>query len=344
MTPDPLISLIIAGLLTVVGMLLFWPDRGFFWSWQQARQTTQQVLIEDALKHAYDCEMSGHSPTVNSIAGSLHVTDNQAAHLLERMEARDLLHRQADRLFLTAAGREYALQVIRAHRLWERYLADETGYDQSEWHALAKRHEHTLLPAEADVLSARLGHPTHDPHGDPIPTETGQMIPHGGRPLSAVETDRPLHMVHVEDEPEAVYAQLVALGLHPGMEIRVIERSPERIRYWDGLDEHVLAPVVATNVSVVPLPAQQEVELNSANQLSNLNLGEKAEVLSLSHACPTPERRRLMDLGILPGTVIGAEMTSPSGDPTAYRVRDALIALRREQADLIFTTPVEEAA
>jgi DtxR family Mn-dependent transcriptional regulator len=344
MTPDPLISLIIAGLLTVVGVLLFWPDRGFFWSWQRARQTTEQVLIEDALKHAYDCEMSGHSPTVDSIAGSLNVTDNQAAHLLEKMEARDLLHRQADRLSLTVAGREYALQVIRAHRLWERYLADETGYDQSEWHALAHRHEHTLLPAEADVLSARLGHPTHDPHGDPIPTETGQMMPHGGRPLSAVETDRPLRIVHVEDEPQAVYAQLVALGLHPGMEIRVIERTPERIRYWDGLDEHVLAPVVATNVSVVPLPAQQDVGLSAAGRLSHLKLGEKAQVVSLSHAYPRPERHRLMDLGILPGTVIEAEMTSPGGDPTAYRVRDALIALRREQADLIFTTPVEEAA
>ena len=58
-------------------------------------------------------------------------------------------------------------------------------------------------------------------------------------------------------------------------------------------------------------------------------------VLNIARTSRGSERRRFMDLGILPGTVITAEIASPSGDPTAYRIRDALIALRREQAELI---------
>jgi Fe2+ transport system protein FeoA len=67
-------------------------------------------------------------------------------------------------------------------------------------------------------------------------------------------------------------------------------------------------------------------------------LGETAKVVNISHLCRGAERRRFMDLGILPGTVVKAEMISPSGDPTAYRVRGAVIGLRREQAALIHIT------
>jgi|TARA_B100000315_G_C14277128_1_gene451349 DtxR family Mn-dependent transcriptional regulator len=79
---------------------------------------------------------------------------------------------------------------------------------------------------------------------------------------------------------------------------------------------------------------------DDSERLSSLRLGESGSVVSLSTDCRGQERRRLMDLGILPGTVISAEMRSPSGDPTAYRIREALIALRHEQADMISITRV----
>lgn len=69
--------------------------------------------------------------------------------------------------------------------------------------------------------------------------------------------------------------------------------------------------------------------------LVTLKLGETAKVVQILPTCQGAERRRLMDLGILPGTVITAEMKSPSGDPTAYRIRGALIGLRQEQANAI---------
>ncbi len=69
--------------------------------------------------------------------------------------------------------------------------------------------------------------------------------------------------------------------------------------------------------------------------LSTLNPGEKATVVRISAACRGIERRRLLDLGIIPGTIVEAEMKSPSGDPTAYRIRDTTIALRKEQSNQI---------
>ena len=148
------------------------------------------------------------------------------------------------------------------------------------------------------------------------------------------QMSQPLLIVHIEDEPEAVYAQILAEDLHPGMEIQLIEVSPQRVRFWAGGDEHLLAPIVSANISVRPIP-DVEQEKAPGERLSQLRQGEKAEVLEILSGVRGSERRRLLDLGLLPGTVVTAELTSPQGDPKAYRVRDALIALRAEQAERI---------
>jgi len=342
--PEPLLYLLAFALVTAIGLLLFWPERGLFPRWQRARQITERVLIEDALKHIHEGEMMGHRLTLQSVAGALHTTANDTADLLSQMAERNLLEIEGDGFRLTPAGRDYALHIIRAHRLWERYLADETGFAESEWHDQAERFEHLLSLADADALAAQLGRPTHDPHGDPIPTTDGELVPHGGQPLTAMAVDEPVRIVHLEDEPATVYAQLVAEGLHPGMEARLTEVSPHRVCFWADGDDHVLAPIVAANISVLPLPPmEQETEPGGpCERLTCLEPGEKGEVTGISRACRGPERRRLMDLGVLPGTVIEAEMRSPSGDPTAYRIRGAIIALRREQASLINITRQEE--
>ncbi len=297
-----------------------------------------RVLSEDALKHIYKYENQGRRPTIQSVAGAVQAKLDDVTALIDKMAAHHLLEMEGDTFRLTEAGREYALQLIRAHRLWERYLADETGFPEGEWHDRADRREHTLSAAETEALSASLGHPIYDPHGDPIPSATGEFVPHGGRPLPTLSSGESARIVHLEDEPAIVYAQLVAEGLHPGMEVKVDEVSPQRIRFQAGGNEHILAPIVASNISVMPLSQAECAEITACEQLSDLKMGETGKVVSISPACRGLERRRFMDLGILPGTVITAEMVSPSGDPTAYLVRGALIGLRKEQASLINIT------
>jgi len=305
---------------------------------------SQRILIEDALKHIHSCERSQRKPSAQSVAGALQITLDEAASLLASLAARGLLVVKTGDFYLTSAGSEYALQIIRAHRLWERYLADETGFAEGEWHERADRHEHEMSPDEIDALSARLGHPTHDPHGDPIPTAEGEVVSHGGQPLATMQVGDSVQIVHLEDEPAIVYAQLIAEGLYPGLEIRLTEISPHRVCLWADGEKHILAPIVAANISVIPVSATQEEPSVPAERLSGLALGQQRQVVSISPACRGPERRRLMDLGIIPGTTIRAEIRSPSGDPTAYSVRGSLLALRKEQANLIWVSQLSEAA
>lgn len=340
--PDPLLALLSTGILTTLALVFFYPGRGIVPRWQHAQRMNERVLTEDALKHIYRCETHGHQPTVQSIAGALNISTNEVADILNKMQANELVGVEGDKPKLTATGRNYALHIIRAHRLWERYLAEETGYSISEWHDQADRFEHSLSPEQVNALSAQLGNPTHDPHGDPIPTATGEFQPHDGKPLTTMDPGEPARIVHIEDEPEVIYAQLVAEGLHPGMEVRITEKTPKKVRFWAGGDEHLLAPIVAANISVLPITRTDDLQESIGDKLSKLGLGEKAYVVNISPASHGLERRRLMDLGIIPGTVIEAEFRSPSGDPTAYRIRGATIALRQEQADLINVAPIQE--
>lgn len=338
---NPAILLLIGTVVLAVTAVFLWPEKGVLSRWQQARQMTDRARREDALKHIYKCEQKGRRASVESIAGALNVSTNDVAELLGDMQTHHLLHVHSDNITLTSEGMESALHIIRAHRLWERYLAEQTGFSESEWHSQAERHEHQLTPEAADALAARLGHPTHDPHGDPIPSAEGTYVHHQGQPLNELPADQPARIVHLEDEPEAVYAQLVAEGLYPGQTVRLIESNSTRIRFWANGDEHVLAPIVARNISVRPLPAVVEEETavpekDQSMKLSDLALGQTAEVIRISPNCRGAERRRFMDLGILPGTAITAEMRSPSGEPTAYRIRDAIIALRPNQANYIY--------
>lgn len=94
------------------------------------------------------------------------------------------------------------------------------------------------------------------------------------------------------------------------------------------------APVVAAQVPAAPL-AEPALPPASSRRLSELPLGGRARVLSIAPACRGLQRRRLLDLGLVPGTVVSAELKGAAGGPTAYRIRGAVIALRRAQADQI---------
>ena len=341
---DPVLSLTV----TIITFLALWyvfrPEQGAFWRWQRTQKLTAKVMQEDALKHIHQCEIHGDKPSVKSLAGALKTSPNEIVKILDNLESHELLEFQGTEFHLTPAGREYALRMIRAHRLYERYLADETGYEETDWHDRAEHFEHTLTTDEANALAARLGNPTHDPHGDPIPTASGHMVYTERTPLTGMELNKPARIVHLEDEPEAVYAQIVAEGLHVGQVVRLIESSPQRVRFWADGDEHLLAPIVAANIAVVALSeAPQQVEVKG-DALSSLKPGESARVAQLSYRIRGAERRRLMDLGLLPGTKVTNEMNSAAGDPSAYRIRGAVIALRKAQADLIFINKQEELA
>ncbi len=331
---NPTVALLAALALFAGLVVFFWPDRGLFWRLRRAFRANERVLTEDALKHLFDCEYTGKLANLQSLSGTLSISGNRAAEVLGQLESQELIAPDNGGYKLTAEGRGYALRVIRTHRIWERHLSDETGYEPSLWHQEAELREHTMTESETEDLAARMGHPVYDPHGDPIPTVDGDIRPPEGRPLSQMPVGEIGEIVHIEDEPDAIYAQIVAAGLHPGMRVRVNEVSPQRVRFEADAEEHILAPVLAANLSVIPLPNEVEM-VGPFERLSSLDIGDRAKVIAISPNLRPRERRRMFDLGLLPGTEVQAEIRSPSGDPTGYRIRGAVIALRNDQADQI---------
>ena len=324
----------VGGTLVLAGTL--WPRWGLLAWRRSARRRARRHHIEDALKHLYESELNGAPASVQTVAFATQLSGDQVAGVLQDVERHGLVEQQGDEIHLTPAGRELGLHVLRAHRLWESYLADRTGFPETEWHGRAHDLEHGLSAADVDALAARLHHPTHDPHGDPIPTAAGESAEPTGIPLAKAAVGEALRIVHIEDEPDAVYAQLVATGLYPGMVVELRQVSPSEVRLASAIGEHVIEPLAAANVAVVTVQRDPAIETSRGQSLAVLRPGESGRVTNLAPRCRGAERRRLMDLGVLPGTVIRAEIRSPSGDPTAYWIRGALIALRTEQADMIW--------
>jgi DtxR family Mn-dependent transcriptional regulator len=295
--------------------------------------------LEDALKHLLDREGQGRHASPESIAGTLGLPRAKITRLISDMESQGLLETHGSQLHLTTEGTRWAMHIVRAHRLWERYLVDEARMPLTKIHDEAQKREHSLTETQLNELDAALGHPTRDPHGDPIPTREGKMPTAENMPITAWQDEGPARIVHIEDEPSIAYEQILAAGLRLGQTIRIIERTPQRIVLSDGETEYRLAPTVAANIGVEPL-LESEIAIANAVSLADLSDNQNAEIVMLDDAVQGFTRRRFLDLGLTPGTVIYPELGNFFNDPRAYRIRGTLIALRKGQAAQIWVKPV----
>lgn len=330
------VLMLLAGILVFSLMLwIIWPKKGLISFWIRFRMTNERVLLEDALKYLFDCEYKNNPCGLNSLAGNLNVSADKVARILDRLRAMNLITMKDQNFSLTDAGRSYSLRIIRVHRVWERYLADETGIGETEWHNEADYREHRISNEDANELAARLGNPVFDPHGDPIPSSRGDLPKQKGRSLSSLEEGNIARIVHIEDEPTSIYEQLVALGLYPGMQVYVMDVDQGKIRFAADGEECVLTALFASGITVELLPDKAPLTPRHES-LSALRIGESAEIVGISPNCHGQQRRRLMDLGIIPGSIVTAELQSSSGDPVGYRIMGAVIGIRKQQADHIF--------
>ena len=333
---DPLTSLLIGMLLLAILIILFFPGKGLYFYWRRARATGERVFLEDALKHAYDCELRRISCTLDSIAGNAGISRDKAFDAVEKLEKMSLVKQSNNLIELTSEGRTYALKVIRVHRIWEKYLADETGVSEVDWHKSAEEVEHTLSEEEANDLAAQIGNPLIDPHGDPIPDEKGEMPKTDDSTLDDLGEGEFGIITHIEDEPESAYSQIIVLGLHRGTQVRLLSRSGSKVFFEADGEECVLSPMLVSNINIRKA-GEKEVRTNFRSLL-DLKKGETAQVAGIAASCRGMQRRRLLDMGIVPGTEVSISVGSPSGNPVAYNVRDTFIALRNDQASLIYIT------
>lgn len=325
--------------ITIVLAAIFLPRVGLLALYKNYRAGQAREQVEDALKHLLDREQQGRHASPESLGGTLDLPRAKTTRLIEDMETQGLVESRGNEIHLTAKGERWALHVVRAHRLWERYLADEARMPLNQIHDEAHKREHSLTEDQLNELDAALGHPTRDPHGDPIPTREGKLNRAEGMPITAWQPDRPARIVHLEDEPALAYQQILAAGLRLGQDIRIIEKTPNRYVLSDGENEYRLAPAVASNIHVAALP-ESEMLKREAVPLFELSHDQRGEIVTLDEAVQGFTRRRFLDLGLTPGTMIYPELKNFFGDPRAYRVRGTLIALRKDQAAQIWVKPI----
>jgi DtxR family Mn-dependent transcriptional regulator len=326
-----MLTLEVAAIL-LVGLALFVRKR-VLRRGRRGRERQRRILIEDALKHVHVSQHRGSTATPESLAGALNLPRRQAVDLVGSMESARLVRATGGGILLTATGHALALQVIRAHRIWERYLTDEVGAPLPDIHTMAEAREHELSANQVDALDAHLGHPRYDPHGDPIPTAAGDLAPREATPLTEWPPNRPGRIAHIEDEPPSVFAQILSEGLLPGIDVEVLDGDGGALHLRTSTHECWLPRVVAAGILV-----SSTVPESKAEPLSALPVGARAVVAALK--CQGLVRRRFMDLGLTPGAVVRAIMSSALGDPVAYEVRGTLVALRADQAAQILVRPL----
>jgi DtxR family Mn-dependent transcriptional regulator len=183
--------------------------------------------VEDYVKAVYLLETEGSGATTTSLAERLGVQPGSVSGMVRKLVALGLAKHEPYRgVTLTAAGRRVALEVIRHHRLLELYLVESLGMSWDEVHDEAEILEHVLSDELEELIAAKLGNPTIDPHGDPIPSPELTLKRDDSRRLYDLEPGGAGTFVRVSDADPKMLRFLAERGIVPGTKLRLLERQP----------------------------------------------------------------------------------------------------------------------
>lgn len=181
--------------------------------------------VEDYLKALF--ELGEQAVKTQALAATLGVSPASVTGMLKKLFELHLIEYEPYQgASLTPAGRKMALETIRHHRLLETYLAEALGYEWHEVHDEAEKLEHHISEDFEDRIATALGHPTHDPHGDPIPARDGRLPEDSGQPLVAWDLGARLRITRITDQRSDVLRYLDGHGLVPGSEIVITDIAP----------------------------------------------------------------------------------------------------------------------
>lgn len=184
--------------------------------------------VEDYLKAIWRLSHEGDDRvSVGDIAEEIKVSAPSVTSMVRKLKSMHLLHYTPyGGVTLTPRGRKVALEIVRHHRLWELYLYMRLGVPLERVDREAERLEHVLSDDMEELLSRDLGDPTHDPHGDPIPTKAGALERVDGIALGQLERGGRAVVARVSDRSPEKLRYLVSLGLLPGARVTLLQRAP----------------------------------------------------------------------------------------------------------------------
>ncbi len=182
--------------------------------------------VEDYLKAIWLNARDGPAST-GTIATSLGISDASVTGMLGKLNGLGVVsYRRYHGAQLTPSGEQQALQLLRCHRLIETFLIEYLGYRWDEVHSEAEALEHAVSDRFTERLAFRLGHPSHDPNGDPIPKADGTLPDTPNTPLAEVDIGDTLRVSRLLTQAKDILAYLADLGIWPGQGVKVHQREP----------------------------------------------------------------------------------------------------------------------
>jgi DtxR family transcriptional regulator, Mn-dependent transcriptional regulator len=183
--------------------------------------------VEDYLKAIYSLEEQGDAASTSAIAEVLSVQPASVSGMVKRLAEAGLVEHERYRgARLSRKGVREALRIIRRHRVLETYLAQRLGYSWDDVHDEAERLEHAASDDLIDRMAHALENPSHDPHGAPIPTRSGDIETTDHIPLSEAAAGSRVRIHAVRDDDAERLRYMEARGLLPGVPLEVEQRAP----------------------------------------------------------------------------------------------------------------------
>jgi DtxR family Mn-dependent transcriptional regulator len=191
-------------------------------------EALRSQAVEDYAKAIYSLQTRSQEPvSTNALAKRLGITAGSVSAMLRRLDELGLIvHVPYRGVRLTRGGTRLALEVLRHHRLLESFLAQTLGMPWDRVHAEAEVLEHVLSEELEDLIAEKLGHPTVDPHGDPIPSATLEIEERSTRSMESLQPGDEGVFVRVSDSDPEMLRYLAERGIAPGDRFGVRERQP----------------------------------------------------------------------------------------------------------------------
>ena len=213
---------------------------------------------EDYLKAIFRIQEQeeGVGVSTSKLAGALSVSPAAATKAVQHLAGKKLVsYRPYRGVKLTASGRKVALEIIRHHRLLETFLHDVLGYSWDAVDAEAERLEHHISEEFEARIDQLLNYPSHDPHGDPIPSRDGRITAVSGKPLAECEANDVVVVVRVRDRDPEMLRFMAAVGLRLGATVKIIQKQPFEgpLTIKTRADRQPVGRELASHVFVVPV-------------------------------------------------------------------------------------------
>ena len=291
---------------------------------------------EEYLEAIYKEQSKGQAASTSLLAKNLGVSAPAVTDMLKHLERRGLIdYKPNEGVFLTGIGSSKALEVIRRHRLWERFLTDVLGMTWDTVHDQACKLEHVASTEVTERLARILGDADTCPHGHSIPDKDGNIKEKKAIPLTDFLPSQQACILAVDIEDAKILEEIEKLGLKPKVVVTIIDKKADgSLELEAGKKKLRLSSKLAAVLLAEPITSRMQRGVQEI-PLSELVAGH-AGVLT-SHVGEGEQLGRCLSLGFTPGSVVEM-LENYKGCPVLVKVHDTKVALGRELADKMTVT------